>query len=115
MSVCLTYISKNDLVMKVASFVFFFFFRNMFTVYETQKIKNFTIFVFLLHITCLITSFKVYFPQLPFSETPLRLIAIMALLISSSEVLVESTLTTSKSTGTQQNLIVNTGKESTYE
>lgn len=46
--------------------------------------------------------------HLPFSATPLRLIAIMALLMSSSEVMDESTLTTSKSTGTQQNLIIRT-------
>lgn len=41
---------------------------------------------------------------LPFSATPLRLIAVTALLMSSSAVTVESTFTTSKSTGTQQNL-----------
>lgn len=49
-----------------------------------------------------------YIKHLPFSATPLRLIAIMASLMSSSEVTDESTLTTSKSTGTQQNLIVRT-------
>lgn len=42
--------------------------------------------------------------HLPFSATPLRRIAIIALLMSSSDAMDESTLTTSKSTGTQQNL-----------
>lgn len=42
----------------------------------------------------------------PFSATPLRRIAIMALLMSSSDAMDESTLTTSKSTGTQQNLSI---------
>lgn len=40
----------------------------------------------------------------PFSATPLRRIAIIALLMSSSDAMDESTSTTSKSTGTQQNL-----------
>lgn len=51
---------------------------------------------------------RAHIRHLPFSATPLRRIAIMALLMSSSEAMVESTLTTSKSTGTQQKLIIKT-------
>uniref|UniRef100_A0A0E9PUX0 Uncharacterized protein n=1 Tax=Anguilla anguilla TaxID=7936 RepID=A0A0E9PUX0_ANGAN len=42
--------------------------------------------------------------MLPLSATPLRLMAVMALLMSSSLSNPEFTLTTSKSTGTQLNL-----------
>lgn len=48
------------------------------------------------------------YKNIPLSATQLCLTAIVALLMSSSEAVHKSTLTTSKSTGTQQNLTIKT-------
>lgn len=72
--------------------------------YVTYKSQEIGLIMYMEHIFKGNTEKRAVHLYPPLRATPFRLIAVIALLISFSEAAPESTLTISKSTGTQQNL-----------